>query len=78
MPTISEFYGIHIQMYFDDKHSPHFHAIYAERRALIAISDCHVMAGTLPPRACAWCAVGGVSTVGSSSRIGRWPGVTKS
>ncbi len=50
MPTISEFYGIHIQMYFDDKHSPHFHVIYAERRALIAISDCHVMAGSIPPR----------------------------
>ena len=51
MPTVSDFYGIYIQMYFDDKHAPHFHAIYAEYRALIAVSNCHIMAGQIPNRA---------------------------
>ncbi len=51
MPTISRFYGIDIQMYFDDKHEPHFHVIYAERRALIRIADCQIIAGKIPSRA---------------------------
>ncbi len=51
MPTISNFYGIYIQMFFDEKHEPHFHAIYAEHRALITIADCKIMAGSLPNRA---------------------------
>lgn len=51
MPTISDFYGILIQMYFDDKHAPHFHAIYAEHRALIDIANCQIMAGSIPTRA---------------------------
>jgi hypothetical protein len=51
MPTISEFYGIYIQMYFDDKHGPHFHAIYAEHDALVSITDGKIMAGYLPNRA---------------------------
>ena len=51
MPTISEFYGIYVQMYFDDKHVPHFHAIYGEHRALIDIATGKVLAGSLPPRA---------------------------
>ena len=59
MPTISDFYGIYIQMYFDDKHQPHFHAIYAEYRALVAIADCKIMGGRFPARAYrlvrAWC-----------------------
>jgi hypothetical protein len=28
MPTISQFYGITIRMYFDDHPPPHFHAYY--------------------------------------------------
>lgn len=51
MPTISDFYGIVIQMYYDDKHQPHFHAIYAEYRALITIANGKMMAGHLPQRA---------------------------
>ncbi|HKZ85339.1 MAG TPA: DUF4160 domain-containing protein [Anaerolineae bacterium] len=51
MPTISDFYGIYIQMYFEDKHQPHFHAIYAEYRALIAIANGRLIAGRIPPRA---------------------------
>jgi len=51
MPTISDFYGIYIQMHFNDKHHPHFHAIYVEHRALIAIADCGIMSGHIPSRA---------------------------
>jgi hypothetical protein len=51
VPTISDFYGIYIQMYFDDKHVPHFHAIYAEHRALISIATGKLLSGALPPRA---------------------------
>jgi hypothetical protein len=38
-------------MYFDDKHQPHFHAIYAEHRALIVIANCKMIAGHIPARA---------------------------
>jgi hypothetical protein len=51
MPTISDFYGIHIQMYFDDKHAPHFHAIHAEHRAQINVTTGKIISGALPPRA---------------------------
>jgi hypothetical protein len=51
MPAISKFYGLIIRMYFDDKHLPHFHAGYAEYRALIAIQDGSLIAGRLPQRA---------------------------
>ena len=51
MPTISKFYGIYIQMYYDEKHGPHFHAIYAEYRAMISIADGTLMGGQLPQRA---------------------------
>jgi hypothetical protein len=51
MPTISDFYGIHIQMYFDDKHAPHFHAIYAEHHAQFDIATGKIISGALPPRA---------------------------
>lgn len=50
MPTISRFYGIDIQMYFDELHGPHFHAIYAGRKAQISALDGSVMGGKLPPR----------------------------
>ena len=35
MPTISNFYGILIQMYWKDHQPPHFHAIYGSFEALI-------------------------------------------
>jgi hypothetical protein len=53
MPTISRFYGILIQMYFADHPPPHFHALYAEFEALIAIRTFEVIQGDLPPRALA-------------------------
>lgn len=51
MPTISRFYGILIQMYFADHAPPHFHALYAEFEALIAIQTFEVVRGELPGRA---------------------------
>ena len=51
MPEISRFYGSVIQMHPGDHPPPHFHARYAEYRAVISISDCTVVAGSLPPRA---------------------------
>ncbi len=38
-------------MFYDDKHGPHFHVIYAEYRTLISIADGSKLAGDLPARA---------------------------
>jgi len=51
MPTISSFYGILIRMFYDDKHSPHFHVVYSEHNALVSIDDGSILAGDLPNRA---------------------------
>ena len=51
MREISRFYGIIIQMYFNDHNPPHFHAIYGGEEALIEINTLAVFAGTIPPRA---------------------------
>jgi len=53
MPTISMFYGILIQMFFDDHAPPHFHVRYAEYRAQINIQTLQPIEGNLPPRALA-------------------------
>lgn len=37
MPTISQFFGIVIQMFWREHAPPHFHALYAEHEALIDI-----------------------------------------
>ncbi len=51
MPTISEFYGIIILMYYNDHAPPHFHARYAEHEALIRINPLGILQGHLPPKA---------------------------
>ena len=51
MPTISVFYGIVIQMFWQDHAPPHFHALYAEHEALIELRNLRVMRGSLPRRA---------------------------
>jgi hypothetical protein len=51
MPTISAFYGILIQMYWDEHAPPHFHAMYAEFEALMDIRTLAVIRGLLPQRA---------------------------
>lgn len=53
MPTISTFYGIVIQMYWREHAPPHFHALYAEHEAVIAILDLSTLRGSLPGRAAA-------------------------
>jgi hypothetical protein len=53
MPTLSTFYGIVIQMYWQDHPPPHFHALYAEYGALIDIRTQEVIEGSLPRRALA-------------------------
>ena len=51
MPTISRFYGILVQMYYDDHNPPHIHVIYGEWKAVISIIDFSILRGGLPPRA---------------------------
>jgi hypothetical protein len=51
MPEVSRFFGIVIQMHWDDHLPPHFHARYAGRKARIAIADSSVLGGMLPARA---------------------------
>jgi hypothetical protein len=51
MPTISAFYGILVQMYWNDHAPPHFHALYAEEEVLIDIRPLDVLQGRFPRRA---------------------------
>lgn len=51
MPTISEFFGIFILMFYQDHAPPHFHARYGEHEVLIQISPLGVLKGDFPPRA---------------------------
>ena len=50
MPEISRFFGIAIQMYYNDHDPPHFHVRYHEERASIAIGTLSVLQGWLSPR----------------------------
>jgi hypothetical protein len=51
MPTICRFYGILVQMYYDDHNSLYFHGIYGHNKAVIAIGDLAILEGDLPPKA---------------------------
>lgn len=51
MPTISEFFGILILMYYNDHAPPHFHARYGEHEALLKIDPLGILKGYLPPKA---------------------------
>lgn len=53
MPTISEFFGIVISMYWRDHNPAHFHARYGEFEALVRIDTLEVIRGSLPKRALA-------------------------
>lgn len=53
MPTVCMFYGIIIQMFWQEHAPPHFHALYAEHEALIDIRTLEVIKGYLPRRALA-------------------------
>lgn len=51
MPTIAVFYGIVIQMFYDDHNPPHLHARYGRAKALVRLSDGTILSGELPPTA---------------------------
>jgi hypothetical protein len=51
MPSISIFYGIVIQMFWNDHAPPHFHALYGEYEAIIDIHTLEVIVGSMPRRA---------------------------
>lgn len=61
MPIVSEFFGIKIYMYWADHFPAHFHAEYAESKALVSIKDAVVLKGTLPTKqlklVLAWCEI---------------------
>ena len=46
MPTISQFFGIIIRMYYDEHNPPHFHAEYQGRKALFDFSG-NIIRGNL-------------------------------
>lgn len=50
MPTIAEFDGIKVLMYYQDHDPPHFHVEYGDREALILVADLTVFEGDVPPR----------------------------
>ena len=51
MPEVSRFFGMVIQMYYNDHAPPHFHVRYAGQRALIAIETLALIEGQLSSRA---------------------------
>ena len=51
MPTIAFFYGIAVQMFFNEHNPPHFQVRYGNTRAVVRISDGRIIAGELPPTA---------------------------
>jgi hypothetical protein len=51
VPEISRFFGIVVQMFYDDHSPPHFHARYGRHQAVIGIRGLTVLKGHLPPRA---------------------------
>lgn len=48
MPEISRFLGIIIYMHFNEHNPPHFHAVYNEHKASIAIETLGMIEGKLP------------------------------
>lgn len=51
MPTISIFYGIIVRMFFAEHAPPHFHVVYGDHEATIAIQTLELMEGKMPRRA---------------------------
>jgi len=51
MPEISRFFGIVIQMYYDEHAPPHFHALYSCDEAQITIDPIRLWQGDLQQRA---------------------------
>lgn len=72
MPTISMFYGLVIQMYWQDHDPAHFHVRYGGDQAVIAIESGQVMRGGLPNRALALCRNGQNCIETNCWRIGNY------
>ena len=51
MPTICTFYGILIQMFYNDHAPAHFHVKYGEYKAVVDIQTLDIMQGKLPRHA---------------------------
>ena len=50
MPVISEFFGIHVSMFYDDHNPPHFHAEYNGRKVQVGIHEGRVIKGSFPSK----------------------------
>jgi len=48
MPTIAVFFGMVIQMYWDDHGPPHYHVKYKGRKAVVSILTGELGRGSLP------------------------------
>jgi hypothetical protein len=51
VPEVSRFFGIIIQMYYDEHNPPHFPARYGSDKAAIEIASLRILEGRLPSRA---------------------------
>jgi len=50
MPTICEFFGIIIRMYYNDENPPHFHAVYGEFEIRVEINNLKIIDGDFPSK----------------------------
>lgn len=50
MPTIAQFYGITIRMFYQDHPPPHFHAEYNEYEVIVQINPIVILEGKVPTR----------------------------
>ena len=61
MPTISQFFGIIIQMFWREHAPPHFHAMYGEYETLIDIRTLEVIRAGCRTVRRRWCLNGPLS-----------------
>ena len=64
MPTISEFFGILIRMYYDDHSPPHFHAYYSGHEAIFPLKPLRSWMAPYPSEPRHWSLSGLPSTGG--------------
>jgi hypothetical protein len=50
MPTVKDFGGYKIALYFEDHPPPHVHVIGRDFEAKVRIADAEVFVGEIPPR----------------------------
>jgi Domain of unknown function (DUF4160) len=71
MPYISRFFGIVVQMFFNDHLPPHFHATYGEYEAVYEIETRTFDAGNFRAAHTLWSLSGRLFTEINFSQIGR-------